>query len=466
MNWISQIFFVVLITALISDVVFAMWWIFQLAFTRWSPTLVYNTLRWIVVLFLLPVGYVAINISHHSDYLYAPDTLWQNSFFINEAMMPIVRTSAIIWLIGIVVAGCIIFKFKSSSNEDKELNLEETDSFVLSEQKRVQQLLNVKQKIEIIRNPEIDVPHVKGVFKKRIMMPCNKYTHDEIKITMYHEITHVKKHDLFFKALGWVIVAVQWFNPMVYLIPTALNRWSESDCDAKALKAMEQEIEPNNYYEMLMRMASDEQDRRHLLNFSMLVEDKRSIERRIEYMRKLQSANGLPKIVTVVLAAAFALFSTTTAYAAGAAMADANDKIREATDEVIIVEANDDAEVLAEDQFIVSAEEYEDVTTVYMESDVMLLGMGTFAWNIPANTRYVTGKIYLSKGDVITIACTVKPSTSSYRFGLVLPSGSTKVAQGSGGSTSDFEITTSGYYQVMVQNLSAVTVEAAGSYTY
>ena len=71
MNWINQIFFVVVVTALIGDVVFAMWWLFQLAFMRWSPSLVYNTLRWIVVLFLLPVGYVAIKISHHSDYMYA-----------------------------------------------------------------------------------------------------------------------------------------------------------------------------------------------------------------------------------------------------------------------------------------------------------------------------------------------------------------------------------------------------------
>ncbi len=466
MNWINQIFFVVVVTALIGDVVFAMWWLFQLAFMRWSPSLVYNTLRWIVVLFLLPVGYVAIKISHHSDYMYAPDALWQASFYITDSMMPVVRAFAVTWLLGIVIAVAVIAKGKRSSKEDKELNLVETDEFVLSEQKRVQKILGVKQKVAVIRNSELNVPHVEGCFRKRIMIPCNKYTHDEITITMYHELTHVKKHDLFFKALGWVIVAIQWFNPMVYLIPKALNRWSENDCDAKALDVMK-EIDSGDYYRMIVEMASDEQERINLLNFSMLVEDKKSVDRRVEYMRKLQSAAKLPKMATLALAATFVLLSTTTAYAAGIAMADVNDKVCEATEDVIIVEAtNNGVEVLAEDQFIVSAEEYEDVTTVYMESDVMLLGMGSFAWNVPANTRYVTGQIYLSKGDVITIACNVKPTSSSYRYGIVLPSGSTKVASGTGVSSSDFEISTSGYYRVMVQNLSSASIEAAGTYTY
>ena len=466
MNWISQIFFMVVVTALIGDVIFAMWWLFQLAFMRWSPSLVYNTLRWIVVLFLLPVGYLGIKISHHSDYMYSPDAPWQMAFLINAKMMPLIGVATIIWLIGVLISAKRVLKLKRSCEEDKELNVVETDHFLLNEQNRIQKVLGVRQQVTIIRNPEIDVPYVKGCFKKQIMIPCNKYTRDEITVTLYHELTHVKKHDLFFKGLGWVIVAIQWFNPMVYLLSEALNRWSENDCDAKALKAMEAEFDSGSYYNMLYRMASEEQDRRHLLNFSMLVEDKKSIERRVDYMRKIQNTAKLPKIVTVMLAAAFTFFSTTTAYAAGTAMANVNDKVCKKTEETSFVEGSGVNEAGEAETFIVTEEESKDVPTVYMESDIMLLGTGTFDWDVPAGTRYITGMIYLSKGDVISIACTVRPTTSTYWYGLVLPNGNSKVAQGTGSNAYDFEITTSGFYRVMVQNLSSVEIAAAGSYAY
>ncbi len=466
MNWISQIFFAVIITALIGDVLLGMWWLFQLAFMRWNPALVYNTLRWIVVLFLLPVGFIALKVGYRSDFVVAPDSMIQMTFSLNEQMMFYLKIIAVIWLM--VAIAIIVWNVRKESNLYKRnvYNVEVTDPVMLEELKRLCAVLGIKRKVTVFQNPEVYIPYTNGYFRKIVVFPCKKYSKAEITMVLCHELMHVKKHDLFFKVLGRFVQAIQPFNPLVYLLNGLIDKWSECDCDAKALKVIEDEHTPKQYYNVLWDMISEECNRRELASLSMLVENQNSIEGRIEYMVKLKNAGKVSKLATTLLLTAFVLLSTSTAYAAGTAMAKISDKVYESTEVIEVVSIKDNSENAQSEQFIVTAEESADVPTVYMESDVMPLGAGNFDWNVPAGTRYVTGQIYLSKGDEISVACNAKPTSSTYWVGIVLPNGNSKVVQGSGSNGDEFEITSSGYYRVMVQNLSSVEIQAVGSYLY
>lgn len=466
MNWISQIFFSVIVTALIGDVLLGFWWLFQLAFMRWNPSLVYNTLRWIVVLFLLPVGYIAIKVGYRSEYAVAPDSLMQVTFSLNEQMMFYVGIIAVIWFAAIIANIVWNVKNEIRMNKRSKYNVEVTDTVMLEELQKVKERLGVKRKVTLFINPKIQIPYTNGYFRKVIIFPCREYSRKEITMVLCHELMHVKKHDLFFKVLARIARAIQPFNPSVYLLNGLVDKWSECDCDAKTLKIMEAEYTPKQYYAVLYNMITEEYNRRELSGFSMLAENSHSIERRIEYMANMKRVGKISKVLSMALVTAFVLLSTTTAYAAGTAMAKISDKVYESTEVIEVQSIENTSENTEAEQFIVTAEESADVPTVYMESDIMLLGSGSFDWNVPAGTRYVTGQIYLNKGDEVSVVCTAKPSSSVYWYGIQLPNGNSKVSQTTGNGSSTFEITSSGYYRVMVQNLSDVEIHAVGSYLY
>lgn len=418
------------------------------------------------MLFLLPVGYIAIKVGYRSDYTVAPDSLMQVTFSLNEQMMFWVGIIAVIWFAAIIANIVWNVRNEVRMNKRSKGSVEVTDTVMLEELQTVKERIGLKRKVTLFKSPEIQIPYTNGYFRKVIVFPCREYSRKEITMVLYHELMHVKKHDLFFKVLARIVRAIQPFNPSAYLLIGLVDKWSECDCDAKALEFMETEYTPKQYYAVIYDMMIEEYNGRELSGLSMLAENSHSIEGRIAYMANMKKVGKISKVLSTVLVTAFILLSMTTAYAAGTAMAKISDKVYESTEVIEVQSIENDAENTEPEQFIVTAEESADVPTVYMESDIMLLGSGSFDWNVPAGTRYVTGQIYLKKGDVISVSCNARPTSSVFWYGIQLPNGNSKVSQVTSSGSSDFEITSSGYYRVMVQNLSDVEIHAVGSYIY
>ena len=47
------------------------------------------------------------------------------------------------------------------------------------------------------------------------------------ELIIQHELYHIKGHDAFIKFLQVVVVRIFWFNPLVYLLDSYLNRFCE-----------------------------------------------------------------------------------------------------------------------------------------------------------------------------------------------------------------------------------------------
>ena len=73
MNWtsvLSQIFFCVLVTSAAGSVMLVIWFFCSLFLRKWNPDLVYYMLRWVVIMFLLPITYVAIIVKCNHSYVF------------------------------------------------------------------------------------------------------------------------------------------------------------------------------------------------------------------------------------------------------------------------------------------------------------------------------------------------------------------------------------------------------------
>lgn len=84
---------------------------------------------------------------------------------------------------------------------------------------------------------EIDSPFILGVFRPRIYLPSD-IDEKSFSYVVSHERSHIKRGDHFWKPLGFLILSVYWFNPLVWVAYILLCRDIEGACDERAVKDM------------------------------------------------------------------------------------------------------------------------------------------------------------------------------------------------------------------------------------
>lgn len=443
------------------------WLVCRKLFVGRNPDIVYVMLRWVVAMFLLPVAFTATLFSYRRSYIIENDGMLKSFVFPVSLNLKYVYLVALVWLAATLFN---VVKFGRIAWYRYDLcrgNIPEDDSQAMKVFEDVKKELGIRGKVELVRNDLLTSPIVTGVFRPRVILPYLKYGQDELKVILTHELLHIKKHDLYYKALSIFIVVIQSFNPPAYFLIRLLDLWSEQDCDRKVMERLgSDEFTFHEYFDLIWKFGDkDDWKKRNLYSFSMLGESADNLERRVEFMDKYgKKVNKTPGIAIATLLAAFVFVSTSVSYAAGIKVAQANDTAFKTAQKVEIVDA---AELKnGSEQFEVSAEENALVTEVCMESDIMTISGGAINWTIPVGQRYVTAEKWLSKGTEVTITVSVTPTTCKYWFGLMESDGDSVVCAATGAASSTFTVSYSGFYRIMVENRSSSEITAVGAYSY
>ena len=101
---------------------------------------------------------------------------------------------------------------------------------------KVREAVLVKENIYIC--DVIGTPFILGVIKPRIFLPSSMKESD-IGYVIAHEKSHIKRFDHIWKPLGFLILSVYWFNPLMWLAYILLCRDIELACDEKVISKME-----------------------------------------------------------------------------------------------------------------------------------------------------------------------------------------------------------------------------------
>lgn len=85
----------------------------------------------------------------------------------------------------------------------------------------------------------ISSPFILGVVKPRIYLPSGL---DEVQRqnVLSHEQAHLARRDHWWKPLGFALLAVYWFNPVLWLAYTLLCRDIELACDERVIRTMDE----------------------------------------------------------------------------------------------------------------------------------------------------------------------------------------------------------------------------------
>lgn len=138
----------------------------------------------------------------------------------------------IIWLIG-VLSFCL-YSIRSYSKLKKKL----------------QSAVLLRDNIYI--SQVICTPFALGLQNPKIYLPSNLADAQEYVIA--HEQTHLARRDNLAKILGYVVLILHWFNPLVWLAFKLFVTDMEMSCDESVIRNSKEDIENQQLYQVLIKV--------------------------------------------------------------------------------------------------------------------------------------------------------------------------------------------------------------------
>jgi beta-lactamase regulating signal transducer with metallopeptidase domain len=157
----------------------------------------------------------------------------------------------------------------------------------------------------LVRSPEIVSPVALGIVRPIIAVPADfdtLYETRERRLVLEHELAHHRSGDLFANLFAFVLLCLQWFNPLAWAAHAAFRFDQEAACDARVLDKVKA-VDRAGYGRAIAKAASG-----RALLFASALDRPTSLQRRLKSMlRTANPARRLTGRVIVLSAIAVAL---------------------------------------------------------------------------------------------------------------------------------------------------------------
>lgn len=120
----------------------------------------------------------------------------------------------------------------------------------ISIRKKTKESIRLDKERNVFVCDEIDTPFILGVLKPVIYIPSG-LDDETIRNVLAHEKAHIKRLDYLRKQFGFLILALHWFNPLVWVSYALFCRDIELACDEKVISLMSLE-EKKSYANSLL----------------------------------------------------------------------------------------------------------------------------------------------------------------------------------------------------------------------
>ncbi|WP_422661465.1 M56 family metallopeptidase [Paenibacillus sp. EC2-1] len=211
-----------------------------------------------------------------------------------------------IWFIGAITILVFFIILYVRTYKEFQTAIPVKDNSYLNEWLRKNTL---KRTVQISVSDRITTPCTYKLFKPVIIFPKSFDWNDEknLQFVLAHEYVHIKRWDVLWKVILTVIVALHWFNPLVWVMYYIVNRDIELSCDEKVIRQFGDETK-SEYALSLINMAEKSQKMTSLCNnFS-----KNGIEERIVSIMKLKKTSILGvALASTLVVGGITIFATT-----------------------------------------------------------------------------------------------------------------------------------------------------------
>ena len=128
------------------------------------------------------------------------------------------------------------------------------DGAWLSLVQRLASRLQIARPVTLLRSERACVPMTWGVVYPTVLLPADadEWPSDRRAIVLLHELAHVKRLDAFTQIVAQIVVAMFWFNPLVWLAARQMRIEREHACDDFVLAGG---ARPTDYAHDLLQIA-------------------------------------------------------------------------------------------------------------------------------------------------------------------------------------------------------------------
>ncbi len=121
---------------------------------------------------------------------------------------------------------------------------------------KIKKEMEIKKRVELVCSEYCNSPMTSGILSSVMIFP--KWE-DSIDVNKYeymlrHELVHIKHYDLLIKYIGLLVMAVHWYNPLVYIMFHEISVISEMYCDSVVIGGKGEE-ERKQYGELILKLA-------------------------------------------------------------------------------------------------------------------------------------------------------------------------------------------------------------------
>lgn len=144
----------------------------------------------------------------------------------------------IIWiLVGIAVFCYNLFSYLRFVKILSPWNRKVEDEYILELFEEAKIITGTEKDIPLFENRLIKSPMMIGFFSPRVVLPAEELSENEYRMVFRHELTHNRRHDLWYKLLLVLAVSLHWFNPFVKMLCKAAEDDIEISCDEAAVRS-------------------------------------------------------------------------------------------------------------------------------------------------------------------------------------------------------------------------------------
>ncbi len=224
-----------------------------------------------------------------------------------------------VWLIGalgLVITGLTSFmltlrRFRKHARV--------ADAELLAEVAALAEEIGLRRVPRVCLSSEISSPAVAGLFRPILLLPAGfreAFTAREERLVLKHELMHLKRGDLLMNALLCVLMALHWFNPLLWLAFYKARIDREAACDQDVLRH-DSSAERATYGHALLKAESAFCPRGWSLGFVGIFDRGAGMRARIRAIAEARHTPGSTALLTLGIMLVMTFLGTTRAQVAG-----------------------------------------------------------------------------------------------------------------------------------------------------
>lgn len=397
-----RIFSSIFLSMCTGSCMFVFWMALRKFFADRIDPKVYDViLKIILIAYYVPAGYLLVNIFFDNGYV----------FDFTGTIIKAFYAISLFWLAG-AIATVLKFGERTFRIRREKERCFPCKMYVQKIFEDCKRELGIRRSIEVLQGYRIQIPMTAGILKPCVFLPVEDMEEEQLKTCIYHELTHYKKHDIFWNYIACLMVCIHWYCPWIRTIFRKNNEWSEVICDLSTIGYVGS---AKRYFTTIFEMSQKSQGIK-AYRAACLFESQDSLEQRIYYAMMYRKQKKIKYAAVITMTVIFCGMSVTSTLAVSKGYQKVYTKWVQETEIEEEAEIVETEEISYEEKTAILRDEIGDkIKKINMKNN----DVRTLKESIKSGKRIRYKKIYAKQNQVIEISVAGDKKFQNIKVGIV-----------------------------------------------